>query len=216
MSQTLAFMVWPAFAILLAVWSTAFSGEIKNVTRGQLIAIPSAQIVGALIPKLLDAGALDAFTTPVFMKKNRPGVQLTVLAPNPQLDGLTELVLRESTTLGVRVYPVDRRELDRDLGRERACIRGPRAGLPRRVPALAGSRPASRDPASRRAAARAARRDCGRLPASRPGGRARLGAPPGQGRWRGRPPCGKVIRQVRSAFRARGFERMPASDGVAP
>jgi amino acid transporter len=49
MSQTMAFMVWPAFAILLAVWSTAFSGEIKNVTRGQLIAIPSAQIVGALI-----------------------------------------------------------------------------------------------------------------------------------------------------------------------
>ena len=73
----------------------------------------SPQIVGALIPKLLAAGALDAFTTPVFMKKNRPGIQLTVIAPNPRIDGLTELVLRESTTLGVRVYPVDRRELDR-------------------------------------------------------------------------------------------------------
>jgi amino acid transporter len=49
MKETLNFMVWPAFALLLAVWSTAFSGEIKDVTRGQLIAIPSAQIVGALI-----------------------------------------------------------------------------------------------------------------------------------------------------------------------
>jgi len=71
------------------------------------------QIVGALIPKLLAAGALDAFSTPVFMKKNRPGVQLTVVAPNPRIDGLTEMILRETTTLGVRVYPVDRRELDR-------------------------------------------------------------------------------------------------------
>jgi uncharacterized protein (TIGR00299 family) protein len=71
------------------------------------------QIVGALIPKLLDAGALDAFTTPAFMKKNRPGVQLTVLAPAEILDILSEMILRETTTLGVRRYPVMRRELDR-------------------------------------------------------------------------------------------------------
>jgi len=47
--ETLNFMIWPGFAVLLAVWSTAFSGEIKNVTRGQLIAIPTAQTVGTLI-----------------------------------------------------------------------------------------------------------------------------------------------------------------------
>jgi hypothetical protein len=71
------------------------------------------QIIGALLPRLLDAGALDAFTTPVSMKKNRPGTQLTVIAANQDLDALAELVLRESTTLGVRIYPVERRELAR-------------------------------------------------------------------------------------------------------
>ncbi len=71
------------------------------------------QIIGALLPRLLEAGALDAFTTPVAMKKNRPGTQLTVIAANRDLDALAELVLRESTTLGVRIYPVERRELAR-------------------------------------------------------------------------------------------------------
>ena len=71
------------------------------------------QVIGALIPRLLDAGALDAFTTPVYMKKNRPGFQLTVLAPRERVDILAEIVFRETTTLGVRIYPVDRRELER-------------------------------------------------------------------------------------------------------
>ena len=71
------------------------------------------QIVGALIPKLIEAGALDAFVTPVYMKKNRPGVQLTLLAPRGRVDLLAEVVLRETTTLGVRIYPVERRELER-------------------------------------------------------------------------------------------------------
>jgi hypothetical protein len=71
------------------------------------------QIIGALIPRLLDAGALDAFTTPVFMKKNRPGTQLTVIARDEAVDTLTEVVLRETTALGLRIYPVRRRELGR-------------------------------------------------------------------------------------------------------
>jgi len=71
------------------------------------------QVLGALIPRLLDAGALDAFVTPVYMKKNRPGAQLTVLAAQDLIDPLTEMVLRETTTLGVRMYPVQRRELAR-------------------------------------------------------------------------------------------------------
>ncbi len=46
---TLWFMIWPAWSFFFAVLSTAFSGEIKNVKRGQLIAIPLAQVVGGLI-----------------------------------------------------------------------------------------------------------------------------------------------------------------------
>jgi hypothetical protein len=73
----------------------------------------SPEIIGALVPKLLAAGALDAFTTPVFMKKNRPGTQLTVLSPAHRVELLADMVLRETTTLGVRIHPVQRRELAR-------------------------------------------------------------------------------------------------------
>lgn len=71
------------------------------------------RIIGALIPRLLAAGALDAFAAPVSMKKSRPGVQLTVIA-RPETAGLlADLVLRETTTLGVRSYAAARRELER-------------------------------------------------------------------------------------------------------
>jgi amino acid transporter len=47
--MTLFFVIWPAFSFLFAVLSTSFSGEVKNVTRGQLIAIPMAQIFGGVL-----------------------------------------------------------------------------------------------------------------------------------------------------------------------
>ena len=73
----------------------------------------SPQLLGALIPRLLEAGALDANLTPLIMKKNRPGSRLTVIADASLVDYLADIVLRESTTLGLRIYPVERRELDR-------------------------------------------------------------------------------------------------------
>jgi hypothetical protein len=73
----------------------------------------SPQLLGALIPRLLEAGALDANLTPLIMKKNRPGSRLTVIADAGLVDYLADIVLRESTTLGLRIYPVERRELDR-------------------------------------------------------------------------------------------------------
>jgi amino acid transporter len=47
--MTLWFTIWPAWSVFFAVLSTAFSGEIKNVSRGQLIAIPTAQIIGGIL-----------------------------------------------------------------------------------------------------------------------------------------------------------------------
>ena len=88
-----------------------FSGGVQVIETNLDDANP--QIIGALIPRLLDAGALDVFTTPVFMKKNRPGTQLTVIARDEAVDTLTEIVLRETTALGLRIYPVQRRELAR-------------------------------------------------------------------------------------------------------
>ena len=71
------------------------------------------QFYGHVLDLLLDAGALDAFLTPVIMKKSRPGVLLTVLAPTTLAGRLTEVMLKETTTIGLRSYPVNRSVLPR-------------------------------------------------------------------------------------------------------
>jgi uncharacterized protein (TIGR00299 family) protein len=76
----------------------------------------SAEVVGYCYELLLAAGALDVFSTPIFMKKNRPGVLLSVLAPPEILPALEEILFRETTTFGVRRYAVRRHKLNR-----RAC-----------------------------------------------------------------------------------------------
>ena len=67
-----------------------------------------------LLEDAFRAGALDVMFTPVYMKKNRPGTLVTVLAPIGREEDLARLVLRESTTLGVRVQRVERRVLERE------------------------------------------------------------------------------------------------------
>jgi uncharacterized protein (DUF111 family) len=73
----------------------------------------TAELIGALTQRLLAAGALDAFTTAVQMKKQRPGVLLTVLCERAVRDAMLDLIFRESTTFGVREYEVSRTVLER-------------------------------------------------------------------------------------------------------
>jgi len=61
------------------------------------------------------AGALDVFYTPVQMKKNRPGTLVTVIAPTARRQGLTDLLFRDSTTIGVRYEEMSRTCLDRAI-----------------------------------------------------------------------------------------------------
>ena len=61
-----------------------------------------------LMAGLFAAGALDVALAPIQMKKNRPGVALTVVAPPAAREGLLEQLFTESTTLGVRVTEVER------------------------------------------------------------------------------------------------------------
>jgi len=63
---------------------------------------------------LLKEGALDAAVIPIQMKKGRPGFTIRCLATAAQRAGLAELILRESTTIGVRMYPVERMILHRE------------------------------------------------------------------------------------------------------
>lgn len=73
------------------------------------------QLYGPLMERLLAGGALDAFYAPVQMKKGRPGILVTVLAPLAGRDALTRVLFEETTTIGVR-YHVARREcLERDV-----------------------------------------------------------------------------------------------------
>jgi uncharacterized protein (TIGR00299 family) protein len=72
-----------------------------------------AEVVGYCYDLLLAAGALDVFSTPIFMKKNRPGILLSALAPEAALPSLEEILFRETTTFGVRRYPVSRHKLNR-------------------------------------------------------------------------------------------------------
>ncbi|MCS7190563.1 MAG: nickel pincer cofactor biosynthesis protein LarC [Fimbriimonadales bacterium] len=72
------------------------------------------QQLGYVMERAFAAGALDVFFTPVQMKKNRPGVHLTVLAAPERADALMSLLLRETPTLGVRYSLMNRRCLQRD------------------------------------------------------------------------------------------------------
>jgi uncharacterized protein (TIGR00299 family) protein len=65
--------------------------------------------------RLLAAGALDVFTIPIQMKKARPGQLLQVLAPSDAVDALSRIIFQETTTIGLRNYPVDRTTLDREF-----------------------------------------------------------------------------------------------------
>jgi uncharacterized protein (TIGR00299 family) protein len=71
------------------------------------------EVIGYCYDLLLAAGALDVFTTPIFMKKNRPGVLLSVLAPEEVLSALEAILFRETTTFGIRRYLVSRHKLNR-------------------------------------------------------------------------------------------------------
>ena len=71
------------------------------------------QFYSHVVDLLLESGALDAFLTPVIMKKSRPGVLLTVLSPPALADRLSELILKETTTIGLRSYSAARRVLPR-------------------------------------------------------------------------------------------------------
>ena len=75
----------------------------------------NAEILGAFVETALAAGALDVFHTPIQMKKNRPGVLLTVLCAEADADKFAELILRETTAFGVRRHLAERRKLRREF-----------------------------------------------------------------------------------------------------
>lgn len=73
----------------------------------------SPQIIGLIMDRAFELGARDCYFTSVQMKKNRPGVLLSILCDKNRKESLMELLFTETTTIGVRSYEVSRRALER-------------------------------------------------------------------------------------------------------
>ncbi len=75
----------------------------------------SSEILGGFMDSALEAGALDVFHTPIQMKKNRPGILLSVLCAECDADRFSEMILRQTSAFGVRRSLVERRKLCREF-----------------------------------------------------------------------------------------------------
>ena len=111
------FRDFPDFPNLLRV----FLGEVNNKNVSPLYEIntniddTTPQVLAYTSEKLLKAGALDVFQTPVVMKKGRLATQLTVLVPADKMDKVIEILFKETTTIGLRYHPVERQVLERKI-----------------------------------------------------------------------------------------------------
>jgi uncharacterized protein (TIGR00299 family) protein len=71
------------------------------------------EIYPYVIEKLLAAGAHDAYLIPILMKKGRPGILLSILVERTKIETIIDIVFRETTSIGLRIHPVERKKLPR-------------------------------------------------------------------------------------------------------
>jgi hypothetical protein len=97
-----------------------FYGDARRFEAGKRVFVieatfddASPQLLAHFLETAFEEGALDATLSPIMMKKNRLGTKLTLLAAIDRMDALIEAVFRETTSIGVRYFPVERRVLDR-------------------------------------------------------------------------------------------------------
>ncbi len=97
----------------------AWLGEARVDNHEQVVLLEcnldnaTGEVLGHAMERLFAAGALDVWFTPIQMKKNRPGVVLSVIAAPNEADRLAEVVLRETPTLGLRWLDLERRTAER-------------------------------------------------------------------------------------------------------
>jgi hypothetical protein len=93
------------------VAGTLLTDEVRVIETG--IDDMNPELLGHLMERLFGEGALDVTFSPLQMKKNRPAVKLTVIAPPRLLVHLSRIILIESTASGVRHFPAERIKLER-------------------------------------------------------------------------------------------------------
>jgi uncharacterized protein (TIGR00299 family) protein len=96
------------------------SNEPKEISDDQALVVVESNIddmnpefYGYLMDRLFDDGALDVWLAPIYMKKNRPGTMIQALCRVADQRGIVQRILSETTTLGVRFYPIQREVLER-------------------------------------------------------------------------------------------------------
>ena len=75
----------------------------------------SGEVLGYTMERLFNDGALDVFHTPIYMKKNRPAVMLSVITKADKEQVMADILLKETTTLGIRRYVISRYVMERDM-----------------------------------------------------------------------------------------------------
>jgi len=91
------------------------------------------RVLPVVIDRLLESGALDAYVTPLVMKKGRPGHLITAISPAQAVETVVDVILRETSSLGCRTYPVTKYHLERRM----ETVETPWGSVPVKV-ALAG------------------------------------------------------------------------------
>jgi uncharacterized protein (TIGR00299 family) protein len=101
--------------LLIGTTSAGHTGEVDTVTllETNLDDVP-AELIGYCTERLFAAGALDVFTAPIQMKKNRPGVLLSVICEGARAAELEAIVFRETGTFGIRRTTATRAKLQRE------------------------------------------------------------------------------------------------------
>ena len=119
-------------------------GDRTTATEATLVSVieaniddSSPQVLGYALERLLEAGALDASFSPLQMKKNRPGALLRVIAKPEHQEHLADIIFAETSTLGLRIYPAERRveerriiEVETPHGKVRMKVSGHGAATP--------------------------------------------------------------------------------------
>jgi pyridinium-3,5-bisthiocarboxylic acid mononucleotide nickel chelatase len=100
--------------VRVLVGETTSSGAEQTLTQVEAnVDDMSPELLPHALESLLAAGAVDAWVTPVLMKKGRPGFVLSALVAAPERERVVDVFLRETTTFGVRMHEVEREVLDR-------------------------------------------------------------------------------------------------------
>jgi pyridinium-3,5-bisthiocarboxylic acid mononucleotide nickel chelatase len=111
-----------ALRLILGVSSSEFQVPSVNSSHNDALTLIetniddlSPQILGFVMERTFEIGALDCWFTPIQMKKNRPAVMISILCDEEKKENLTELLYTETSTLGVRVSTVERNCLVREI-----------------------------------------------------------------------------------------------------